>query len=304
MPATLQVIPASAPPFEIKIGNVASIGRLPDSTVCLSSEPPTVSRQHSVIHSNNGSDYQIVDLGSANGTYLDGQRVVLPVQLENGARIRIADNEIIFQRSEDSSEQDQGSTTAASVSQSKNSSSYLALMVCDIRGFTAAAAEIVSKDDLAEIVGCWFREVSHLIQRSGGIIDKFVGDGFCAYWVEGQTKPSECSAAFEAGRDLLVLAQTITWPGASHAFDVVVALHCGHVTFGNIGASADRGAAIAGNALNMVFGLESTAKELNQRLLVTQEFLLALPSTDGFTDLGDQMLEGKRYPVRVFGYNP
>jgi class 3 adenylate cyclase len=83
-----------------------------------------------------------------------------------------------------------------------------------------------------------------------------------------------------------------------------VALHCGHVTFGNTGGNAEPGGAIAGNAVNMVFGLESTAKQLNQRLLVTQEFLLALPSTDGFTDLGDQMLEGKRYPVRVFGYNP
>ena len=274
-----------------------------DSTVCLASGPAAVSRQHAVIRSNNGDSYQIVDLGSLNGTYLDGQRVVLPVQLEHGARIRIADNEIVFEQIEDSSDTHLQSTMAGSISRLRHTTSFLALMVCDIRGFTTAT-EIYAKDDLAETLGSWFREVSHLIHLSGGNIDKFIGDGFFAYWVERNTKPAECTAALEIGRELLDLAQTITWPDASRPFEIVVALHCGRVSFGTIGVSGERDASLMGDAVNTVFRLEAVAKEMNQRLLATQEFLTALPSAEGFTAMGERMLKGKRHPVSIFGYNP
>jgi adenylate cyclase len=302
MPATLQIFPASAEPFEIRIGDVASIGRLADSTVCLTSGP-AISRQHAVIRSNNGSSYQVVDLGSLNGTYLDGQRVVLPVQLEHGARIQIGDNEIVFQENDESAILHEQSTILGSVSRIRNISSFLALMVCDIRGFTTAT-ETYSKDDLAETLGSWFREVNHLVHSSGGNIDKFIGDGFFAYWVEHQTKGAECTAAFETGRQLLELAQRIKWPDARRPFEIVVTLHCGNVSFGNVGVSAERDASIMGDAVNTVFRLESVAKELNQRLLTTQEIVMMLPETEGFTDLGERTLKGKRNPVRIFGYTP
>ena len=39
-----------------------------------------------------------MDLGSVNGTYLNGTRVLLPAPLQDGARIRIGDTEILFAR--------------------------------------------------------------------------------------------------------------------------------------------------------------------------------------------------------------
>ncbi len=53
---------------------------------------PLVSRQHAVIRCHNGWQYQLIDLGSRNGTYVNDQRVVMPVTLTDGAQIRIADN--------------------------------------------------------------------------------------------------------------------------------------------------------------------------------------------------------------------
>lgn len=301
MAATLQVIPASAARFQIEIGDIASIGRLPDSTVCLASGP-LVSRQHAVIRSSNGCDYQIVDLGSLNGTYLNGRRIVLPAPLEDGSRVRIADNEIVFERKADSSFQDQQSTLPYCISRVSNSATFLALMVCDVRGFTAAT-ETFSQGDLAQTLGGWFREASHLIEEHGGNIDKFIGDAFFAYWVKRDTEPSECEAAFKCGTELLELANTIKWPDAGRSFEVVVALHCGNVTFRNIGVMAERDTSLMGDAVNTTFRLESTAKELSQRLLVSQDFLKAMPSTKAFSDLGERMLKGKRHPVRVFGYS-
>ena len=295
MPAMLHVKPASASRFDLRIGNTASIGRLPDSAVCLSSDD-LVSREHAVIRSYNGCDYQIIDLGSLNGTYVNGQRVVLPARLENGARIAIAKSEIIFRLiGEPLDEYPKTISFAQDEAGSGSASIFVALMVCDIRGFTRAS-ETLSASDLAQTLGGWFRKAGNLVQDSDGQIDKFIGDAFFAYWKDVET-------AFAVGRELLKHAPAIQWPVLKTPLEVTVALHCGKVTRSNVGMMVERDATIMGDAVNTVFRLEPIGKELGQSLLVSEEFLVSLGSTDGFTDLGERTLKGKRYPVRVFGYN-
>src|SRR2546430_1083812 len=97
MPARIRVITEDcAPPQEFLIGNTATIGRTPENTICLASNA-RVSRQHSLIRCFNGVQYQIMDLGSRNGTYVGEQRVVTPVTLEQGSVIRVSGTELHFE---------------------------------------------------------------------------------------------------------------------------------------------------------------------------------------------------------------
>src|SRR3954451_15312311 len=100
MSARLCVRPTTGEPFELTIGNTATIGRTADNTVCLSGSP-LVSRQHALIRCHDGYQYQIIDLGSRNGTLVNGQRVVMPMTLSPGARVEVAKNEILFDLIED-----------------------------------------------------------------------------------------------------------------------------------------------------------------------------------------------------------
>src|SRR3954469_2259648 len=95
MGAKIFVQPATCEAFEVPIANAAAIGRTRENTVCLSFSP-LVSRQHALIRCHNGWQYQLIDLGSRNGTYVNDERVVMPVTLTDGARIRIADNILTF----------------------------------------------------------------------------------------------------------------------------------------------------------------------------------------------------------------
>ncbi len=97
MPAKLRITAGSAKPYELEIGDTTTIGRSKDNVVCLSASP-NASRQHAFIRSVDGHHYQLIDLGSRNGTYLNDSRVVAPVTLESGASIRIADNVIVFEQ--------------------------------------------------------------------------------------------------------------------------------------------------------------------------------------------------------------
>jgi len=71
------------------------IGRVPGNDVVL--QDGHVSSHHAVIQ-NQGSQFFLIDLGSSNGTYVNGQRVVQPCLLEPGDEIRIGQSEFFFRR--------------------------------------------------------------------------------------------------------------------------------------------------------------------------------------------------------------
>lgn len=308
MAAKLRVIPPAstgAAPFEVPIGNTATLGRTADNTVCLSFSP-TVSRQHAVIRCHNGYEYQLMDLGSRNGTFVNDQRVVMPVVLRDGARIRIANSEIVFMAVEDEGAGDSADVTVAGSmtgSTHGHTPRCAAILVCDIRGFSTQS-EILPADQVAMLLGQWFRDAGNAVQKSGGIIDKFIGDAVLAYWPENPGPPRECVTAFETARRMLALAGKMAWPTSGKPFRVGIALHYGRVTYGNIGLVAARDATIIGNAVNTAFRLEGVMKELGQELLLSERLVENLPDRAGFSDLGKRNLKGLSEPVGVFGWKP
>src|SRR6266850_2809758 len=71
---------------------VISIGRLWSNDIYL--EDPFVSRHHCIIR-NEGEEYMIEDLNSANGTYLNGERVNAG-SLKGGCLIEIGTSRFLF----------------------------------------------------------------------------------------------------------------------------------------------------------------------------------------------------------------
>src|SRR5213595_3042614 len=74
-----------------------SIGRASDCTIPIKDR--YLSRRHAEIISTDGQ-WILKDLGSANGTYLNGSRVERELRLRAGDRIRLGDTEIVFETSE------------------------------------------------------------------------------------------------------------------------------------------------------------------------------------------------------------
>ena len=82
------------PPDTFKLGRLRiTIGRSARNDVCI--PDPFASRVHAEVR-RDGGRYVLQDLGSANGTYYNGTRVVDSVQLDPGGRIQIGETDIIF----------------------------------------------------------------------------------------------------------------------------------------------------------------------------------------------------------------
>ena len=74
-------------------GPSASVGRHPDSDVFL--DDITVSRRHvELVHGATG--YQIRDVGSLNGTYVNGQRIDGDVALTNGDELQVGKFKLLY----------------------------------------------------------------------------------------------------------------------------------------------------------------------------------------------------------------
>jgi diguanylate cyclase (GGDEF)-like protein/PAS domain S-box-containing protein len=96
-PPPILVIHTAAKDTHIALtnGKSWSIGRSPDSTVVLSDR--WVSRNHAEIQLLDNGNYYLVDLGSGNGSFVNGQRVSMPIHLNDSDLLTIGRTEIEFQ---------------------------------------------------------------------------------------------------------------------------------------------------------------------------------------------------------------
>jgi hypothetical protein len=73
---------------QVALGERVRLGRESDNDICI--ERPGISRHHAVIE-RVGSGYQITDLGSANGTRVNGQPISAPTPLHDGDQVTMHD---------------------------------------------------------------------------------------------------------------------------------------------------------------------------------------------------------------------
>ncbi|HKP86577.1 MAG TPA: FHA domain-containing protein [Blastocatellia bacterium] len=102
--AKLKIDSPGAPEFEAEIRGEASIGRAPDNLVCI--DDRMVSAYHAVIEKR-GEAFWLSDLGSRNGTTLNGEPVTAERRLKDGDSISVAGIAAIAFRSDEGSSQPQ-----------------------------------------------------------------------------------------------------------------------------------------------------------------------------------------------------
>jgi pSer/pThr/pTyr-binding forkhead associated (FHA) protein len=93
----LQVSLRGQPVSVVPVQNPLVIGRDAEGLIV---DDPTVSRRHLVVEP--GRDVLVCrDLGSANGTFVDGERITGAVHLRAGSRIRLGESELVVHEGRD-----------------------------------------------------------------------------------------------------------------------------------------------------------------------------------------------------------
>jgi adenylate cyclase len=176
------IIESTGRRFPLGDGQSWAIGRGDGCAVLLDSR--SVSRLHALIQRKDGGDLALVDLGSRNGSFVNGTRVSFPVALNDKDRLVFGDQELTFRNPVRSESISAGvpldvrnePTTAL------HAHRLATIMVVDIRDFTPLARTL-SESLLSQTIGTWFLRSGQITQRLGSWAQKYIGDAVMAVWV-------------------------------------------------------------------------------------------------------------------------
>ena len=286
----------------IECGALLTIGRSKTNDVVLSDVK--VSRNHSLIRRLSSDQYYVMDEGSANGTLLKGERVVTPAALSDGDKIIIGSTEFIFHQDTDSPVDEWGDDTAQTMTATVSiapSIRQVVVLFADIRGYTKLS-ERIPIALLAKLLGRWFKCANDIIERSSGIVDKFIGDAVMARWLVDETGPFKSSMrALRAAEALSRATEDLIneFPEIGDPLRIGVGINTGRAAVDVRAAGRVQDYTVLGDVVNVAFRLEGATKELGKDVVVSMEAVEKLSQNLWKDRECGVQVKGKKDPIHV-----
>jgi adenylate cyclase len=181
-----------------------------------------------------------------------------------------------------------------------------AVMVVDLRGFTGIAAHQAPTETMA-LLAEYHRRIVPLIQRHGGSIDKYLGDGIMATFGASRASPTYAADALRAVIDIHAAMEAWNMGrrqngAAPLGFGAAVAV--GPVLFGVTGDESRLEFTVIGDVVNLAAKLEKHCKDVGRPVLATATAIergrdQGFASEGRFDALGAQQVAGVDEPVEL-----
>ncbi|WP_037433146.1 adenylate/guanylate cyclase domain-containing protein [Sinorhizobium fredii] len=175
-----------------------------------------------------------------------------------------------------------------------------AILICDLRDFTKLS-DLWPRDDVIELLNDYFDAMSEPIERHGGEILKFMGDGLLAIFP--LTDPCACGQLLAAIDEAQAALSRLNEANLLKGHDPLgygIGVHVGDVMYGNIGSRKRLDFTVIGPAVNIASRLESLTKELKRPVLLSRAFVERAGCAAQLEDLGSYALRGLDEPIEVF----
>ncbi len=248
------------------------IGRSSKSSLRI--ESTSVSRRHALVHEQ-GGEFWLVDLGSTNGTMHQGRRVRQPVPLGDGDLIEISGNRFRFRRAASAFTTADGVRTTEGFRRPPRAVRAWLLLV-DIEKSSTLSQQL-PPEEFSVFVGRWFLGCKDALEEHGAVINKYLGDGFLAYW-------PPAAASLDAVRETLRVLRQMQAAGPP-AFRIV--LHRGDVALDAEHSYGEE--SLMGAEVHYIFRMEKAAGTAGWKLTLSEAAARELEATQ---ELGEADLAG------------
>lgn len=141
----------------------------------------------------------------------------------------------------------------------------------DIAGFTKFA-ENTAPHVVAWALNEYFQMAGEVVQKHGGVIQDYFGDGFLAVFGLDREK-DHSNNLLQAGLDILIGLKELNRhlePIIGQEFNIRLGAHRGPVVYQNIGAHGMKKKAAIGDTVNFSSRLEEANKNLGTQFLISQ----------------------------------
>ncbi|MDX2240191.1 MAG: adenylate/guanylate cyclase domain-containing protein [Leptolyngbyaceae cyanobacterium bins.302] len=179
----------------------------------------------------------------------------------------------------------------------------LTVMFADLRNFTRRCSE-EPPERIVMLLNLFLTEMVDIVeQQHGGMVNKFLGDGFMALFGVGEAVGNHAGQAVAAARSMLDSLQKI-----NHQLELEglaplsmgIGIHTGNAVVGSIGSSRRLEYTAIGHTVNIASRVESLTKEVGERLLITAATQQKIAATIATEALPPRYVKGQDQPLNIF----
>lgn len=168
------------------------------------------------------------------------------------------------------------------------------MLFCDVRGFTSFAERATAPEVIAALNEL-FSAIVPIVERHGGHVDKFLGDGLLAVFGTPDDFPDHADRAMAAACEI---AQSDTLGAVG--LTVGIGVNTGHVVAGPLGGAGRLNFSVIGDAVNVAARVEAATRQTGDAVLITDATRLMLTSPLELESRGEIRLKGKAEPLQLF----
>jgi adenylate cyclase len=191
---------------------------------------------------------------------------------------------------------------------------HATIFFSDIRGFTEKSENFTrafGQDASARIVAWlneYFTRMVECVTKTGGVVDKFIGDAVMAHWGTAYTAGSPGEDAFNCVRAALMMRRALAEMNrnrragdpANPPIRIGCGINTGIVTAGQIGSDERMEYTVIGDPVNLASRTEALNKPLGTDILITGDTWELIGKRLVTEEMPPVKVKGKREPVRIF----
>jgi len=178
----------------------------------------------------------------------------------------------------------------------------LTIFFSDIESFTSIS-EKYSPEKLMPHLSEYFEELTQIIQKTNGTIDKYIGDAIMAFWgapfADRQHALNACIAALHCQRRLVALNRK--WRlEKKPELRTRIGLHSGETIVGNVGSSDRMNYTALGDSVNLAARLEGANKLYDTNILISHAVYYIVQKHVVARPIDIVAVKGRRESIRIY----
>ncbi|HET7341502.1 MAG TPA: CHASE2 domain-containing protein [Methylomirabilota bacterium] len=180
------------------------------------------------------------------------------------------------------------------------------VLFSDIRGFTTLS-ERLEPEQVAEMLHEYLSEMTEIVFKHGGTVDKYIGDCVMALYNAPLADPDHAANAVRSGLEFQEKTLEVSRRWEEKLGVPIrngVGINTGEAVVGTMGSRQRLEYTAIGDTINLGARLESLTKEYGVSIIISEYTKQLLKGEFMTRELGEVTVKGKTQPVKIFGVLP